>query len=435
MGIWLATPVAPEKWQRTCGLVTNWTAQEVLRPWHVRLVAEATRVMGSIQPARPGALRLVCLGKPQAWRGPQVAGISPSMGSPGAGSALSSIGDPMKIPPIGLAIAIGITILPGCRPTAAEVPRGQRSLTWTGELTLKETDDVLMVTPQVSFDPTGGFLVAEPREAQVQRYSRGGDPLGHFGGKGEGPQEFRRPARAHRLPSSLVLVLDTSGKLAIADSSASRVLDSHRTPFVPLYDGIPLDDHRVVIAGRMEDEGQTNLVHVWDRTEQTNLTSFFPVPPHPERFAGTYAYAGYVSIAVRADSVAVLFALSDTVEIYSTAGALLKRVPVPFPGFRPLREPVPTGNDPVAMRRWQESTTMTSGLFWAADGTIIAQAYELVNGERRWMLASSRSDGTDAFQIRAVPKLLAVSPEDNTLVFTHRSSESPNQWSIASLTR
>jgi len=309
------------------------------------------------------------------------------------------------------------------------------ALVWNGDITLADPKAVLTVQPHVSVDPRGGFLVADSREAQIRRYGPDGTLLSRFGRKGSGPDEFRRPNGAHRLPSGRIVVFDTNGKLVLLDSSGTRSTETQQTGLVPLYQGTPLNDEYAVLSGRVDGQAVTNLVHVWNLRTRQLTSSFFPSPSHPEALSAAYAYAGFASIAVRKDTVAVLFALSDTLRLYTPTGSLIRSVKIPFSEFRKLRKPIPMSGPPAAMQQWRASFSVASSVFWAENGTILVQWYDVVAGENEWHLVGFDSQGRITVPPTDTPKLLAVSPNNPALFFEHRHSEEPNAWSIALLHR
>lgn len=348
---------------------------------------------------------------------------------------------PLRVCAAGLLICSGFACSPSPGddvayandPARPQVERKARDLRWARDVTLDETDAVMTVEPHVAVDPKGGFLIADSREGQIRRYDSEGTLLAHFGRKGNGPDEFRRPNGAQRLPSGRILVLDTNGELTVLDSTGTRSIETQKTPLVPLYQGVPLDDDHVVMSGRVDGQAVTNLVHVWNLRTQTLVSSFFESPAHPEELAAAYAYAGFAAVAARNDTIAVLFALSDTLRLYSPSGEFLRSVKIPMEGFRRLRDPVPMSGPPADMQRWRASFSVASDVFWASDGTLMVQWFDVVDGEKRWQLVGFDTTGKVTVPASETPKLLAVSPIHPELFFEHRNSEEPNVWSVALL--
>lgn len=328
---------------------------------------------------------------------------------------------------------LGACCLAGCvsRDSAArlvsfdDVARARR------DVTLDETPDVLNVTPRVVTDPRGGYIVADPSESQVRLYSSSGGLVARFGRKGSGPGEFDRLAAAVRSPAGELLAFDMNGRLTVFDPTGSRVLRIEQTPVAPLYDVAVLDDERVAITGRLAAAARSPLVHLWDYRKGLLTGSFFrPIPPSPE-FESAYLFSGFTDVAVRHDTVAVLFALSDTLFFFDPAGRSRGKLPLPFADYRPLREPMPTVSSPGRLRRWIESFSTASHVYLQGDGSILVQFFDMKASEPEWRLLSMRRDGRPFFEIKDSPKLLALAADANSLVFVKRGSSTPNQWTIA----
>ena len=75
-------------------------------------------------------------------------------------------------------------------------------------LVLEESKTVITVSPTVSLDPRGGFLVADSREGQVRVYSRQGELEQVFGAGTTRASSFDRPQRAKRLPNGDIVLRD-----------------------------------------------------------------------------------------------------------------------------------------------------------------------------------------------------------------------------------
>jgi hypothetical protein len=331
------------------------------------------------------------------------------------------------------AYVLSVGCVAGCAPrdSVARLVSFEDVARATHDITLDETSEVLNVTPRVVTDPRGGYIVADPSESQVRLYSTSGKLLARFGRKGTGPGEFDRLAGAVRTPAGELLAFDMNGRLTIFDPSGSHVLRTQQTPVAPLYDVAVVDDRRVAITGRLAAATHSPLVHLWDYRKGLLAGSFFrPVPPRPD-LESAYLFSGFTDVAVRHDTVAVLFALSDTLFFYDTTGRARGKLPLPFADYRALREPMPKLSPPDRLYRWIESFSTASHVYLQADGTILVQFFDTKAREPEWRLLSMRRDGRPLFEIRNSPKLLALASDANSLVFVKPGSSAPNQWTIA----
>lgn len=329
--------------------------------------------------------------------------------------------------------AFGCADAPKDSRAPASAERIQDAIDWSGAISLEENSEVINVTPKVTPDPAGGFIVADSREAQVRLYRSDGKLTAHFGSKGYGPTEFQRVSSALRLPSGDLLVTDIGGKVALFDSAGAALVRTAQAPLGPLYSSSVINDSLVAFTGRYRARHATALVHLWNLRGDSIVRSFFSVPGHPKEFAGAYAYSGFADVAVRGDTLAVLFALSDTVYLFDVNGQPLEKIKIPFEHFRRLREPMPHDASPEEFIRWQESYSAASQLFWEPDGSFLVQYFDRRDNESRWRLLRMTRHGGRLFELRDTPKLLTLAGEDPTLVFVHPESETPNLWSTARL--
>lgn len=301
------------------------------------------------------------------------------------------------------------------------------------DVDLQEAKGVINVSPRVTPDPRGGFLVADSQEGQIRLYSSSGALLRHFGRVGRGPGEFRHVTAAARLPSGDIVAADMAGVLTIFDELGSRVLRTSRTPLGPLYSLAVLDEDHVALTGRIGGTPGSPLVHVWDLRAERLVRSFFRAPAPPPGFEGAYAFAGSADLAVRGDTVAVVFALTDTIYLYERDGTPVGKVPWTARHFRPITKPMPRGVAPARFQRWTESFSAAAQLFWEPDGDFNVAFFDMIGHEATWRLIHMDRSGSEFLEIPDAPKLLSITPTDSSLVFMRPGSEEPNLWSIAYL--
>lgn len=299
------------------------------------------------------------------------------------------------------------------------------------EIELQEGAGVINVSPRVNIDSGGGFIVADPRENQVRIYSPAGELVRYFGRKGHGPGEFERVSAAVRLGSGDILTVDMGGRLTRFAPDGTEVRKTHATPLFPIYDVAVVNDTLIALAGRLRGQSTSPLIHLWNLRKGGIVRSFFqPDAPSPE-FQKVYAFTGFADVAVRGDTLAVAFALSDTIYLFGLEGDERRRVKVPFRSFRTLSAPMPSESDPEKFREWTESFSTLSHLFWSPDGTFLVQFFDMAGHEAQWRLLHMGSDGTPLFEVQNSPRLLAVLESQQALVFMSPASETPNKWALA----
>lgn len=331
------------------------------------------------------------------------------------------------------AVACGREGAPGKRVTAAAL---EDVAVLERTFRLEENDDVVNVSPLVSLDPRGGFLVADSREAQVRRYGLGGELLWHTGTRGSGPGEFRQPRAAVRMNDGTVAALDQGGRMTVLDSAGSRVLRTVRTPFRFVEDVEVMGDSLLLVSAILREQGQGPRLHLWNLRQDTVAASFFePFRRAPNPVAATIA--GWTKVAVRGDSLAAIFALSDSVHFFDRAGKPLGSISIPFAAFRRVGRHVPDGGeDPVRREKWLTSFDYVADVHWLPDGDLLVAYQSIVPGgayTRDWHLTRMTASGTRVFELRDVPRLLAVDPLQGGLYLVKPGAEVPNEWTLALL--
>lgn len=307
-------------------------------------------------------------------------------------------------------------------------------LDWGAPVEMEENERVINVTPRVTPDPQGGFLVADAREAQVRRYAFDGRLERVIGRKGSGPGEFRHLSSVHRLPDGRIVAAEMGGKVSVFDHDGEKLLHARQAPVAPLYDADVLDARHLLLAGRRVGTGGTALVHVYDVETAAITRSFFAIPRHEPELAGGYALAGTADAVARGDTVAAVFALSDSIYLFGPTGAELGRIAIPFEHFRRLTTPMPTSGATLdAFRAWGETFSAISHLYWLRDGSFLVQYFDIKGVEPQWRLLHMDRSGRRLFEGVDTPKLLAAGGSADELVFVHPGADAPNVWVSARL--
>jgi hypothetical protein len=302
---------------------------------------------------------------------------------------------------------------------------------WGTPVEMEENERVINVTPRVTLDSRGGYLVADGREAQVRRYGEDGTLMQVVGRKGNGPGEFRDLVGVHRLADGRIVVAGMGGRISVFDESGRKLLRTRESGLMPLYESAVLAGPRLLLAGR-GGTGGTSLVHVYDVDAGTLERSFMNVPRHDPGQAAAYAFAGSADAAARGDTIAAVFALSDSVYLFDPRGTRLGTIAIPFQRFRRLTRPMPVTGTAEDFRAWSETFSAVSQLHWLPDGSFLVQYYDMKGVEPRWRLLRMTRDGRPRFEGVDTPKLLAAGG-DGSLLFVHPAAEAPNVWVTARL--
>ncbi len=300
------------------------------------------------------------------------------------------------------------------------------------DIHLEENDDVITVTPRLSFDAAGNFLVADSREDQVRVYRPNGTLVTYFGREGGGPGEFGRPRQVHRLSSGSLVVADLSKGIMLFDSSGAVYYGGISLPVLPLYTTLLLSDSLILVAGRQRapvSQTRRHLLQIWNLVTGEAGQQFFPTPGDTTVVAAAINF-GWVDLATRADTIAAVFALTDTLYFFGSRGEPLEEMPLPFERFLRIESLLIT-NDPIKRQEWLERLHFIEGVFWLPDGVLLIQ-YERPRGmESEWNLLGVTREGIRLFDLHDTPRLLAN--RGSHLYFLHPDSETPDRWLIVRL--
>lgn len=314
--------------------------------------------------------------------------------------------------------------------TANPTDKLEDVVSWRGGLTLEENREVINVFPQVSLAPDGDYLVADGREAQVRVYGADGHLLRWFGRRGKGPEEFTRPVAALPHDGGSVLTLDMTGSYAVFAAGGTRARETGTVTVPVIYGAKPMRNGRVLLVGRSF-EGRSPYLHVWDPSQKKVVRSFF-VPPVRRGWEDEAIMAGVMAAAVRNDSVAAVFALTDSVFLFTPEGERIGAFRIPARRFRPMNEEF-RAKGREAFMEWNATHSMLSAIHWLPDGSFLLQYYDMVDNDQRFSTLRLARNGDLLFEIPGTPRLLAVSPDGKTLVFAKPDAEAPNQWQLATL--
>lgn len=336
-------------------------------------------------------------------------------------------------------------LLPACeRVDALPEPGLEAALTMASgmrtarPISLEENPDVINVFPVVAFDFKGGFLVADEREAQIRRYSPHGRLLWHAGGRGGGPGEFDALKGAARLRSGEVVAADMNGRITRFDSAGTRVVRTSQAPLDFLEDMEVVDDSLVLLTAVRDGDVRGPRVHLWNlKTDSIQRSFFAPFPRVLNQTLATTAF--WTRATVRGDTVAAIFSVSDSVYLFTLAGDSLGTIPLPSKHFRRAgREGPPAGarTNPVERAGWLSRFDYMADVAWLSDGQLLVTYISLDPGkalERQWHLLRMGRDGSNAREVREVPRLLAVDARTDSLYFLNPASEVASEWAVVPL--
>lgn len=303
-------------------------------------------------------------------------------------------------------------------------------------LELEENIDVINVDPWFTADPTGGLLAADFRESRIRRYDSEGRLQWQIGRPGLGPGEFGPVLAVARISGDTLLAAEMTGKMSLLVEDSLRVLR-----VLPPYPGGLIEEldllpsGEVLVSGRWRSGAASEgLLRVLDPTTGKVMSSFFTpsVADHLRRGA---AQAGWTTSDIRGDTVATMFAFSDTIYLYGTSGDLYQRIPV-HSRFVAATVSPEDFDGPVG---WLRHHSQFSEIEWLPDGRFLIQYLggtsdsPSVTPEMRYHVLLVERDGTPLVEITDNPRFYAIDGEGN-IYFQDPAAMTANRLIVASLT-
>ncbi|MDH5759840.1 MAG: hypothetical protein OEZ65_09650 [Gemmatimonadota bacterium] len=297
------------------------------------------------------------------------------------------------------------------------------------EVSFEEDDSVINVAPIVKRGRSGGWLVSDPSEGQVREYDPDGSLRLAFGRKGEGPGEFSAVMAAVPSGDHDFVVLDAVRGIG-RFSGSGQYLGAERKPeFSVLYDIAVVGDGFLLASGLPMIPESPMIVQL-DLDADSVLDRWFVMRDMQVDWRLVASF-GWVRMSVRSDSVAAVFALSDTVYVKGVGADshVVERVPIPFS----LPWSFPGSEDLARSSRLEISNRIrrVHDVFWVSPDLLVVQSLEKSNGEDVWTVLGLSRDGTRRFEVRSSPRLLAVA--DSIFLFASRDVRSPNRWLVTTL--
>ena len=298
-------------------------------------------------------------------------------------------------------------------------------------LVLEETGEAMTVLPMVSTGVGGEFLLAEPREGQVNVYDTAGRLRRVVGRRGQAPGEFHLPLAAHR-------TLD--GGLVVADAMLSRLTffppGENGEPEVvasPLPLGLSAQDlggGRYLLSGQLMSGQPPRLLHIWDRETGEVERSFMPmgIPEGSRAYAASFTSVGAV---LEGDTIWAVWALSDTLYKFDRGGAALETIPLLLPrpmGALPEAE-AGVITDPRAIQAAAETLTQVNSVFILGDGALAVQSMRPRGFDAVWDLLIIDRRGVPLWSAAAMPRLFAI--VGDVFYFDDPGSLLPDHWIAA----
>lgn len=313
-------------------------------------------------------------------------------------------------------------------------------------ISLQETPEVVNVSLEVALDPAlgsardsglgpdGGLIVADQQEGQARIYDAEGGLLWYGGGKGEGPGEFQNLRLARRLGDGSLLCSDRNARFTLFDTGKDTLIGTVSTPFFHVEDVEVRDGASVWVTAMLEGNQLGPRIHLWDLERGAVTGSFFsPFATAPNPSVATFA--GWTKMTVRSDSLAAIFAASDTVYVFAEDGAPARKMPLPSTQYRPVPQESPTGRlSPEEQAQWLASFDLLADVWWLDSGTILVQYLSILPdprlSERAWHLVAMSPSGELIAEVRDLTRILAVDEASGRMYMQAPGSVMPGDWIV-----
>ncbi len=299
-----------------------------------------------------------------------------------------------------------------------------------GTLVLEENDQAMVVQPMVTSDDTGLLLLTEPMEAQVNLYGTDGTSLGTLGTKGEGPGEFLFPISAHRTRAGEVVVADIMlQRITFFGTDSAAAPEPVSVPIPGTMSTQDLGGGRYLLAGADPSERPPRLLHIWNRESGEIERSFLPmgVPEASLPFAVSFPAA---SATLASDTIWAVWALSDTLYKFDSAGERLAALPLSL--ARPMGD-LPASDapmtDPREIQRVFDALTQTYKAFVLESGEKVVVSMQTREFGAVWDLLIIDPEGATVWKAANMPRLFTV--DQGVFYFKDPESVLPNHWLVA----
>lgn len=301
-------------------------------------------------------------------------------------------------------------------------------------VSLEENPEVINVRLEVAADGNSGFVIADRAEGQVRTYDRTGRLTWFGGGKGGGPGEFTMLSLARRMPDGTLLCAEWNSRFTVFDTGGDSIVRTIPTDFFHLEDIDILDDETLAITAMLEMNHAGPRIHLWDLHENRVTSSFFS-PFEKARNKTAATFAGWTRVSRRGDSLAVVFATSDTVFVYSRDGSEARKLPLPSGFFRrvPEEEPRRRLSDREQVE-WISTFDFVTDVWWLSSGNFLVQYQsvppDLTLNDRIWHLVAMDPSGNLLAEVRDSPRAFSVDEGSGLVVFQDPGSIVPGAWIV-----
>lgn len=186
-----------------------------------------------------------------------------------------------------------------------------------------------------------------------------------------------------------------------------------------------VDDSLVLVTA---DDGllTSNKLHILHVVSDSIVRSFFTPSLEPQ-FVSAETVVSTTRAAVWSDTIAAVYALSDSVFFFNTEGSRIAADPVPSRLYQPIQTARP---DNIAeLPEWLGSFGIFTNIYAGPASTIVLQ---FIQQGARSLVWYSRSDGLLA-EAAETPALHFVDPTGQRLFFADPQSLIPNRWLVGRL--
>lgn len=237
---------------------------------------------------------------------------------------------------------------------------------------LAENDSTYVGQPSdLAVAPAGAFFITDGFARRVRAFGRDGRFLRNVGRRGNGPGELRNPGVLAFDGDTLLYVVDTS-EIEMFDPRSSAHLGAQPMRKWP---GLIVASSGRLFAGHADSAQHGSVGRISPGSPDLRVNGPFPFAEFMTR-PGLFPMINTVALALRGDTVATSFNVTNSVYLSDVAGRVLDSIPVPVKrrnGAQPdlLRRFADNPSDQQLGERAIYGSSQPMGMYWLPGGMIV----------------------------------------------------------------
>lgn len=228
----------------------------------------------------------------------------------------------------------------------------------------------------------GGFRVLDAEYNEVRSYGPDGQPVGVFGGPGQGPGEFEYPSALMNGGGGRVVVSDRNRQIKVFSGDGRGPEQTIRLDFTP--NDVCVIGDRIYAQGFRRGEDRDQVVHAYSLSDGSHLASFGDPYQSGVEIVRDLLSDGRVACDSESGTVLLTFAAAPTLQAFSADGEPLWSAVIESFAAQNIEEIVADDGQPgVGYAGPPADGHDTLGPIIGIGGAFVVQVVHWVAGERR----------------------------------------------------